>query len=464
MADSLLRFSVNYRWLVKLRWVAVVGQLLTFGFASLVLRFDLVLWPMYTIIGLTVVSNLLLARYFRSLTFSPLFGPQNPGPPTGDQHILGLVMTMDMLSLTTLLYISGGPTNPFWVFFFVNVSLSAVLLEKHWAWRLNLLAVLCSTGLILHYRPVPELDQGKVLESVLLKGSLSLVQLGTIIGFALCSSVIVYFVTRVTSALRQQEADLRQAQQQQSRNEKLQALGTLAAGAAHELSTPLTTIALVAGDVEKGLQRGVYRDDTAGLVEEVRLIRQQLDRCRKILDRMGSHSGESVGEMLTELDLAGLFAEIREGIDQPDSRFDVSYGGDRKAKVRLPVVAFSQAVRGLIQNGIDASPEGAPVSIRFSRLPDSLEITIEDRGHGMPSNVLLRVSEPFFTTKPPGKGMGLGVFLARNVIEQLGGRVHIDSQTSPPGLKSGTMVTLTIPQTTAPRDERQIQAGSHDTH
>lgn len=464
MPDSPLRFSINYRWLVKLRWVAVVGQLLTFAFASFVLRFDLLLWPMFSIIGLTIVSNLLLARYFRSLRFSTTDRPQNSVPATGDQHILGLVMTMDMLSLTTLLYVSGGPTNPFWVFYFVNVSLSAVLLDKNWAWGLNLLAVLCSTGLIIHYRPVPELDQGKVLEPVLLTGSVSLVQLGTIIGFALCSSVIVYFVTRVTSALRQQEVDLRQAQQQQSRNEKLQALGTLAAGAAHELSTPLTTIALVAGDVEKGLQRGVYGDDKGGLIDEVRLIRQQLDRCRKILDRMGSHSGETVGEMPRTMDLAELFAEIREGIDQPDSRFRVSFDGDGDAQVRIPVVAFSQAVRGLLQNGIDASPEGTPVAIRFARRPESLEITIEDRGHGMAAEVLTRVSEPFFTTKPPGKGMGLGVFLARNVIEQLGGRVRIDSRTSPPGLQSGTIVTLTIPQTLAQENPRQVQAGSHDTH
>lgn len=464
MPDSPLRFSINYRWLVKLRWVAVVGQLLTVGFASFVLRFDLLLWPMFSIIGLTIVSNLLLARYFRSLRFSPADRPQKPFPPTGDQHILGLVMTLDMLSLTTLLYVSGGPTNPFWVFYFVNVSLSAVLLDRNWAWGLNLQAVICSTGLIIHYRPVPELDQGQVLDPLLVTGTVSLVQLGTIVGFALCSSVIVYFMTRVTGALRQQEVDLRQAQQQQSRNEKLQALGTLAAGAAHELSTPLTTIALVAGDVEKGLQRGVYGDDKGGLIDEVRLIRQQLDRCRKILDRMGSHSGESVGEMLKSLDLRELFAEIREGMDQPDYRFRVSFEGDQNALVRLPVVAFSQAVRGLLQNGIDASPEGTPVSIRFARLPESLEITIEDRGHGMAAEVLTRVSEPFFTTKPPGKGMGLGVFLARNVIEQLGGRMRIDSRTSPPGLQSGTIVTLTIPQAPAQENPRQVQAGSHDTH
>ena len=360
-------------------------------------------------------------------------------------------MTMDMLSLTTLLYVTGGPTNPFCLFFFVNVSLSAVLLDRNWAWCLNLLSIICFSGLLFQYMPIPLLDRGFLLDPVLQRGSTSLVQVGLIAAFATCSSVIVYFMTRVTGELRQQELDLRLAQQQQSRNEKLEALGTLAAGAAHELATPLTTIALVAKDVEQSLRKagtaGAAFAKDPGLIEDVGLIRQQLDRCKKILDRMASHSGETVGEMMKVVSTRELADEICEGLEQADERIEVVLEDPPSpTSVRVPVDALSQAVRCLVQNGLDASAGNQTVILRITRNPNSLEIEVQDHGHGMPEEVLRRVSEPFYTTKPPGKGMGLGVFLAKNVVERLGGTVQIESRTSTHRKVSGTMVNISLPQ------------------
>ncbi len=445
------RFAVNVQWLFKLRWVAVVGQLLTIAFALFVLGIDFLLWPLFLIIGLTIVSNLLLMRFV-----------SRSAPPIGNNmdladegqtttHILGLVMTMDMLSLTTLLYVTGGPTNPFCLFFFVNVSLSAVLLDRNWAWCLNFLSIICFSGLLFQYISIPWLDRGISLDPVMHRGSPSLVQTGLIAAFATCSSVIVYFMTRVTGELREQELDLRLAQQQQSRNEKLEALGTLAAGAAHELATPLTTIALVAKDVEQSLRRaGTTAAAIAadpGLIEDVGLIRQQLDRCKKILDRMASHSGETVGEMMQVVTARELADEICEGLEQANERIEILLDSSvKQSKVRVPVDALSQAIRCLVQNGLDASTENQSVVLGISRIANTLEIIVQDYGHGMPEEVLRRVSEPFFTTKQPGKGMGLGVFLAKNVVERLGGSVTFQSRTSSNREGSGTIVSISLPQ------------------
>jgi two-component system sensor histidine kinase RegB len=457
MADSPQRFMVNIQWLLKLRWVAAIGQLLTIALARFGLGIEFLLWPLFLIIGLTITSNLVLLRSLHAASTGGegrQAGGNSRQPQWGilpGTHVLGLVMTMDMLSLTTLLYVTGGPTNPFCLFFFVNVSLSAVLLDRNWAWCLNLLSIVCFSGLLFMYIPVPGLDQGAALDPLGHRGEPSLLQLGLIAAFAACSSVIVYFMTRVTGELRQQELDLRLAQQKQSRSEKLEALGTLAAGAAHELATPLTTIALVAKDVEQSLRESVSSsDDRPGLVEDIGLIRQQLDRCKKILDRMASHSGETVGEMMQKVTIADLAREICESPEHSDERVHIQYGNAvATSLIRVPVAALSQAIRCLVQNALDASSPEIPVEIRFARTPRSLEIVVTDHGHGMPEDVLRRVSEPFFTTKQPGKGMGLGVFLAKNVIERLGGTVEIESRTSSHGSPSGTIVTIVLPQTAA---------------
>ena len=439
MSGTKERVAVNVGWLIKLRWVAVFGQLMTIAGATLILGIRLHLWPLLVVIGLTVVSNVLLINWIarqRRLGF--------PDSVRSLEHILGWVMTMDLLSLATLLYVTGGPSNPFWLFFFVNLSLSAVLLDRNWAWTLNLVSIACFAGLLYSHIPIDELNLGLSLLPVTEKGTWSLTQLGLLVGFATCSSVIVYFMTRVTGALRQQELNLRSAQEDRSRNEKLEALGTLAAGAAHELATPLTTIAVVAKDVEQSL-RQQNSDTDDDLIEDVGLIRQQLDRCKSILDRMSSHAGETVGEMMQRISIADFCVDVCQGLTDDASRVKVDYiNQTEQTEIEVPVDALSQAIRGLIQNALDASPDGALVEMRITQNANRMIWAIQDHGPGMSAEVLRRVSEPFFTTKPPGKGMGLGVFLARNVIEELGGSVRFQSRNDP-FLPTGTIVTVTLP-------------------
>lgn len=433
------RVSVNIGWLIKLRWVAVVGQLLTIAGAELILGIDLLIWPLFVVIGLTVVSNLVLIIWFSRLS------PALPAEAWRSfDNTLGWIMTMDMLSLTTLLYVTGGPTNPFCLFFFVNLSLSAVVLDRNWAWSLNLISIACFAGLLYDHIPIDELNRGLSLLPIAEKGDWSLGQLGLLVAFATCSSVIVYFMTRVTGALRQQEIDLREAQEDRSRNEKLEALGTLAAGAAHELATPLTTIALVAKDVEQSLrQHGPATDED--LIDDVGLIRQQLDRCKTILDRMASHAGETVGEMMQTIPIAEFFEDVRQGLTDEANRVVVEYSDlADTVEINVPVDALSQAIRGLVQNALDASEAEGQVNIRISVGKRLMTWAIQDYGTGMSAEVLRRVSEPFFTTKQPGRGMGLGVFLARNVIERLEGSVDFESSCDG-NLPTGTTVTVRLP-------------------
>ena len=430
------RFTLNAQWLIRLRWVAVVGQLVTIATVLFVFGIKIdTAWALEVVISLTAVSNLVLSLWIRRW-MNKAGRQQIPG-----DLILGLVMVMDMLSLTALLFATGGPNNPFMLFFFVNISLCAIVLNRNWAWGLNLLSIGCFAALVYDHHQLDQLNLGIDMRPVQERGTVSLVQIGLVAAFATCASVIVYFMTRLTDELRKQQIEVRKAQLRQSHSEKLEALGTLAAGTAHELATPLSTIAVVARDVEKAFDE--HPPDFPGaeeVVEDVHLIRSQLDRCRGILDRMASHAGQAIGELNQPVSMKKLIETILEELPERDRILVDLPESLTHETMTVPVIGFSQALRGLVQNAIDADSSGKPVEIQVDKAKKQWRLQIRDRGGGMSSSTLSRLSEPFFTTKQPGKGMGLGVFLAKNVIKRLNGNIEFASRTD-----YGTCVTVWLP-------------------
>jgi len=446
------REVVNADWLIKLRWVAVIGQFLTILTVTSILKIRLEIISLGIILCVTAVSNFFLELWHRR--FLKKFADDMSS--TEINLVLGLVMTLDLLSLTALLYSSGGPTNPFSFFFFVNLSLSAFVLSNRWSWSLNLLSVFCYCVLLYSHIDVPELDIGEAFEPVRTSGALTLPQAGMIIAFTTCSSVIVYFVTRLTSEVRFQGEALRIAEAREAETQKLQALGTLAAGAAHELSTPLSTISIVINELQQLLESRQPSESTSPipsnlisnkiLSEDVSLIKEELDRCRGILAKLSADAGQSAGEPLQNLTVKD-FAEyvISELPITLQYEMEVS-AQDSSETFTTSLTALGFAIGGIIKNAFDAQVESAEFHIKFhlrvvkTKLKKELVWQILDRGTGMTPSVLRRMREPFFTTKEPGKGMGLGVFLAYSTIERLGGRLHYESE---PGV--GTTATITLP-------------------
>lgn len=434
------RYSVNASWLIKLRWVAVVGQLLTVLTASQLVNIKLPLLPLALVLVITAVSNCLLLAWFNKSTRQADLarGDDVEKQVMLGNRVLAVVMTMDLISLTIMLGLTGGPNNPFAFFFFVNLSLSAVVLSVQWAWRLYLMSLICFVGLLIDFVPLPLSKSTPAIESIRDTGEFQLVHAGLMIAFSTCASVIVYFMARLNHELHESEQLRWQAETAQARYEKLQALGTLAAGTAHELATPLSTIAVVAKEVETEIQKlGVGPD----LAEDIVLIRSELDRCRQILNQMNADAGSAIGEPLRKITVEELVEEILTGFaDQTRVRVNYAKNAD-SAELRLPRRILAQAIRGLLSNAIDASKtEQQKVNLRFAIESDWLSIQVNDEGHGMSPDVARRVGEPFFTTKDPGKGMGLGLFLSRSVAEQLGGQLEIESKHS-----IGTQITIKVP-------------------
>lgn len=434
---------LNARWLVKLRWVAVVGQLITIAGAVFLFRIEIpMVWAMAIVILLTAASNIFLIIWFRHwkrIDDRLASNTNYRASPLPWNLILGLVLIMDMLSLTTLLFTSGGPNNPFCLFFFVNLSLCALMLNRRWAWAINLLTIVCFASLMFEHYELEKLGSG--LATIRSINNVTLQHVGLLVAFATCGSVIVYFMTRLTDELSLQQQEIRRAQALQASSDKIEALGTLAAGTAHELATPLSTIAIVARDVEQAFEQ--HPPDFPGaqdVIEDVHLIRSQLDRCRKILDTMSSHAGEAIGEQvkpatveaISNAMIDGLIGSQRIVLNLPEAA--------KTQTLNVPLAGLSQAMRGLVKNAIDSDPDQGPVVIDvIQQSGRQWGWKIRDQGQGMSADQLERVSEPFYTTKAPGKGMGLGVFLAMNVVRRLGGSVEFEST-----IGKGTCVTVTL--------------------
>ena len=257
--------------------------------------------------------------------------------------------------------------------------------------------------------------------------------------------VLAYFIGRVLLALRTREEELANMRERAAQNERLASLTTLAAGAAHELGTPLGTIAVIAKELEREANLvGPESPPTPGLstlAEDAALIRQQVDRCRQILERMrGDVAGRSSDEP-GRCSVDDVVEAVR-GQLRVDAYERLAVIRPRPLpEIAAPLRAVQQAVQFLVNNAFDASPPDAPVELEVDATEErAVRITVRDRGTGMDEETLRRATEPFFTTKDPGRGMGLGLFLVRLVAERNGGRLRLDSTAG-----RGTTAVLELP-------------------
>lgn len=405
--DIPARAAVNATWLRNLRWAQVAGQIATVIAATRLVAAPLPWTALVLLVAAGAATNFALELWLRR------------GPEVHDWHLAG-VMAVDVLLLTALLYCTGGPLNPFGFLYLVQIALATVIVPAAYSWALVVLSFV-GYGLLLEWhRPLVISERAHTV--------------GMWVALGVAAAFIVTFLRRVTTALAERERELADARNLTARQERLASLATMAAGAAHELATPLGTVALVA----KELERHLDASGQPALIEDARLIRQQVGRCRAILDQMAGGAG-AAGESLTTATVIEVVEEALTAA-RPEPRVVRQLGETARTPIRLPVRAVSQALRSLITNAQDASGPSAEVVVTAAIRADVVAIDVVDRGPGMSAEVLARIGEPFYTTKQPGRGMGLGLFLARAVFESIGGALHIDSR---PG--QGTRVTVTVP-------------------
>lgn len=396
--------------LVRLRWFGLLAQLVTIGAVVVRWQPELPFLIMFVLLGMGVVSNLALSHWRR------LCG----------ETVLGATVVLDILLLTGLLGLSGGPANPFSVLFTVQVVLAAMITHGFWTWMAVATSSLGFGALFFANLPLP-VELGGHAHGMT-AGSYSAHLEGMWFAHTLAAGIIAIFVSALSRRLRQER-------ERRERTARLLGLASLAAGAAHEIGNPLGTIRIAAGELARELSAEGIPE---AKLEDLALINREVERARVVLRRLTSAAGELEGECPVPIDVGELLKSVVKSIANSDPvQLELPV---ENIIARWPVQALSQVVTQLLRNALQADRVGAPVNCLLQILKGGVLLEVSDRGQGMSADVLARVGEPFFTTRP-GSGMGLGVFIARSLVEHLGGWLDIQSQ-----LGEGTKVSIWLPQ------------------
>jgi two-component system sensor histidine kinase RegB len=415
--------ELGLAWFLRLRWGAVGVQLALLAIARFALQVRLPLEWMLALTTLTAMTNVLVSRFERARAYSWTL----PGLLAGD-----------VLLLTLVLALSGGPTNPFSVFFLVHVALAAVLLDARASWSLVALTTLAFGSLFLLPAANVHHDHAAMQNHLL----------GMWVAYILASAFVAYFVGEVSKAVRARDRRLATIASLVAQNERLATLSAFSANAAHELGTPLATIGLAANETLRSLQR----QNAAGeLVGDIELICHEVRRCKEILSSLAARAGDVEGEMPVSTTPAAVIDELRKLASPMHWReLDVSF--DKTTTANAPLVAppktLAQMLLNLVQNAFDAQAGQPNVSVELrverratsqNALGSAFFFHILDRGPGLAELVRERLGAPFVSTKTDGGGLGLGIFLARAYAERTGGELTFE-----PREPCGLDVTLRV--------------------
>lgn len=403
----------NLFLLVQLRWLAVVGQVVTILIAAVWFRIPLPLLEMASVLVFLVTLNLVsLWRYQRadSVTNAELF----------------FEMLLDVAALTMQLHLSGGAHNPFVSLFLLQVSLAAVLLETWSAWTLAAAAGAGFIWLTTSFRPLAlPPDTEHTLFGLYIQGAF--------ICFALTASLLVLFITRINRNLRARDAHLADFRQKSAEEDLIVRMGLLTSGAAHELGTPLATLSVILNDWKRMPQ---FRKDPE-MADELAEMQAQVARCKAIVSGILMSSGEVRGEGTVRTTAAAFFDELvaEWRASRSPAALDFTNGLSHEDPF-ISDPAFKQVIFNVFDNALEASPHWVGISVR--REGEELVITVRDAGPGFAPDILETFGKPYRSTKNRPGG-GLGLFLVVNVVRKLGG--HVEAANG----AAGARVTVTLP-------------------
>jgi two-component system sensor histidine kinase RegB len=329
---------------------------------------------------------------------------------------------------------SGGYANPFSMMFLVYVTLAAFFLDETWTWGVLVTSSLCFTALFFFHIPLPQLGMHTHHAHHGHSEGMSLHLHGMFVAFLVIGVIISAFVTRMNREISDQARVISELERAEDDRRRLASLATLTAGAAHELASPIGTLVLIGDDLTREMGSDPRWSD------DVNLMRQELERCRAILRRMRGQSGELVGEIPSQCAVSDLIREVSSQFDisDIDREVDPTVGASSIVTLRN---GLSSTLYNLIRNALQACGQKKEVQISATLEGEMISFVVVDKGSGMTDDVRRRAGEPFFTSKQPGEGMGLGLYLAKLFAVQVGGTLVIEST-----LGSGTRVKLRIPR------------------
>jgi two-component system sensor histidine kinase RegB len=417
------RPDVRLHTILRLRWLAVLGQLSAIFIVAQGFDFEVPILPCLIVIGLSAGLNLALQI---------AFAPTHRLDPVFAAALLG----MNIIELAALLLLTGGLQNPFSFLFLAPVLISATALPTRYTIALGLLAATCATILGFFHMPLPwNGDEPLVLPPTYMIG----VWLSIIMALVVTS----LYAFQVTEEARKLSDALAATELVLTREQHLTQIDGLAAAAAHELGTPLSTIFLIANELQNATKDRAPDDP---LVADVAAIREQAKRCRDILAKITQLS--SSGAPFDRMPLTNLIEEVvaphREfGIDL---KIRIAEGSPPEpVGLRNPAVLYG--IGNLVENAVDFARSAVEVDAWWGH--EQVDIVISDDGPGIPPDLLKRIGEPYLSRRAIGdsrsghRGLGLGVFIARTLLERTGAQVGFSNRPFP---GHGAIVTISWPR------------------
>lgn len=399
MATQLPSGAENLRRLTVMRWFAIAGEGLTIALVEPLTGIALPYLPMALIVA--------LQASFNAITLLRLRRPE----PVRDRELFTQLL-VDLSALTALLFFSGGASNPLVSLYLPPVAIAAAVLPTGYAWASAIFSVTAYSVLSVTNVPLilPDFERATRLHLT-----------GMWVTFVASALLIAWFVARMTRAVRERDAQLAAAREEALRNERVIALGGMAAGAAHELGTPLATMAVLTGELAN---RGDLPPDVR---EDLMLLREQIGQCKGIITGLAQRAGVTRAEGARALTLDRWIEEIIEQWQarRPQVQPRLSIEGPRPGPLVVGEATLQQALFNLFDNAADACAQDVAIAARWDS--EHLFVEASDGGPGFEEEILRLAGSAFITTREHGAGIGL--FLARAAIERLGGRLVLANRT-----------------------------------
>lgn len=410
--------SFGLRWLLRLRWLSLAGQIVVCAASYWILNLQLPWLILGSCMLFTGATNLALWLSHRELE-------------NLSSRIIPVVIASDIVVLTIMLYYTGGAHNPFSTLYALLITLAAILLPTWAAWGA---VALCGLGFSLLFR-----SEHYLLDRVGMRccNDLDFHLQGMWISMVITGAAVAYFVTRMRADLERHRQQIANNREKEERQRRFAGLATLAAGVAHELATPLATIAVISKDLEK--QACTVCKDSACRTD-AKLIREEVARCRTILDRLGERAAVDLHRPDT-FPLREIIVGLPALLDPKHAACLEWQIQPAEAIATLPIDPFLRSLAVLVKNACEAATPSPKILISLTRTPNQLVVSVCDNGCGIAPEVRAHLGEPFYTTKPAGSGMGLGLFIVRTFVENLEGSITFKSTAG-----SGTTVILELPQ------------------
>mgnify|MGYP003683004751 CR=1 FL=1 len=420
----------NLRRLLIIRGLFLLATCITLALCywqqNLLLPYRNMLW----IVSALTIINLVMMVQLRFTTNT-------------SQRVCFSQLLIDILGLTLLLFFSGGADNPFVSYYLVPLCIAAATLSWRLTWPLVATSLILYTALFFINIPLPEIAPHHNHGSADAP-SISTHTIGMWINFLVSALLITFFVTRMASSLRQQDQDIVQLREDQLRDQQLMAVATLAAGTAHDLATPLTTIKALLSEMQ------VDYAEPQQLVDDLTLLTHQVSHCTTTLQQLNQQASELKDGVLPLLTIRKNCKKVVDNwlLLRPEVMAEINIDQDSpELEVRWqPTIA--QSMSNLLNNAADANPIDIQVDIRWDI--NDLRFTIHDRGPGIDPEVAQNLGKAFVTDK--GVGRGLGLFLTQAAISRYKGTVSLERHAS-----GGTLTTLIIPL-----EDAQPVAANHE--